>query len=149
MARTVLVVDDEEGIRTLCRVNLELGGFDVDEAANGAEALDAVREDPPDLILLDVMMPGIDGWEVLARLKADETTADIPIVLLTARTAEEDQIRAWGEGVADYLSKPFNPTALVEWVRDAMEPKDPQAEANRRARIIEQLHLLRELRRQA
>ena len=144
----VLVVDDEEGIRVLCRVNLELGGFEVVEAGDGPEALERARSCQPDLILLDVMMPGMDGWEVLARLKSDDATAAIPVVLLTARSAEEDQIRAWGEGVADYLTKPFNPTALVEWVRDALQRETGHDEATRRARIIEQLELLRDMRRQ-
>ena len=143
----VLVVDDEEGIRVLCRVNLELGGYDVLEASNGLEALEVARSQRPDLIFLDVMMPKMDGWQVLQHLKEDAATASIPVVLLTARTSEEDQMKGWGEGILEYLSKPFNPQLLVEWAAAAIAPRDPGAEAERRQRILEQLRLLQELRR--
>jgi CheY-like chemotaxis protein len=144
----VLVVDDEEGIRVLCRVNLELGGYEVLEASDGVEALEVARSQRPDLIFLDVMMPRMDGWEVLGHLKEDPSTASIPVVLLTARTSEEDQMKAWGEGVLEYLSKPFNPQLLVEWAAAAMRPREPAAEAARRERILEQLRLIQDLRRQ-
>jgi two-component system alkaline phosphatase synthesis response regulator PhoP len=143
-----LVVDDEEGIRVLCRVNLELGGYEVLEAADGFTALEAARTQRPDLIFLDIMMPRMDGWEVLEQLKEDPATASIPVVLLTARTSEEDQIRGWGEGILEYLSKPFNPQRLVEWAEQALTPRDPAVEEERRKRAVEQLRLLRELRRQ-
>ena len=144
----VLVVDDEEGIRVLCRVNLELGGYEVLEAADGFTALEVARTQRPDLIFLDIMMPRMDGWEVLEQLKEDAATASIPVVLLTARTSEEDQIRGWGEGILEYLSKPFNPQRLVEWAEQALTPRDPSVEEERRKRAVEQLRLLRELRRQ-
>ena len=144
----MLVVDDEEGIRVLCRVNLELGGYEVLEAADGFTALEAARTQRPDLIFLDIMMPRMDGWEVLERLKEDPATASIPVVLLTARTSEEDQIRGWGEGILEYLSKPFNPQRLVEWAEQALTPRDPEVEEERRKRAVEQLRLLRELRKQ-
>lgn len=143
----VLVVDDEEGIRVLCRVNLELGGYEVTEAADGVEALEVARAERPDLIFLDVMMPRMDGWETLHRLKEDPGTASIPVVLLTARTSEEDQMKGWGEGILEYLSKPFNPQLLVEWAAAAMRPREPEAEAARRERILEQLRLIQDLRR--
>lgn len=143
----VLVVDDEEGIRVLCRVNLELGGYEVLEAADGIEALEMARLHRPDLIFLDVMMPRMDGWEVLQHLKEDNATAAIPVVLLTARTSEEDQMKGWGEGILEYLSKPFNPQLLVDWAAAAITPRDPAAEAQRRQRVLEQLRLLQELRR--
>lgn len=143
----VLVVDDEEGIRVLCRVNLELGGYEVTEAADGVEALEVARAERPDLIFLDVMMPRMDGWETLHRLKKDPGTASIPVVLLTARTSEEDQMKGWGEGILEYLSKPFNPQLLVEWAAAAMRPREPEAEAARRERILEQLRLIQDLRR--
>ena len=144
----VLVVDDEEGIRVLCRVNLELGGYEVIEAADGVEALEMARSKRPDLIFLDVMMPRMDGWEVLEHLKEEAATSSIPVVLLTARTSEEDQIRGWGEGILEYLSKPFNPQRLVEWAEQAMTPRDSGDEDERRRRAVEQLRLLKELRRQ-
>jgi DNA-binding response OmpR family regulator len=141
------VADDEEGIRVLCRVNLELAGYEVVEAADGREALDIARALHPDVVFLDVMMPVIDGWEVLRTLKEDPATATIPVIMLTARTSEADQIRAWGEGVMQYLAKPFSPRLLEEYVAQAMAPRDAEAELERRHRVIEQLRNLEELRR--
>jgi DNA-binding response OmpR family regulator len=145
----VLVVDDEEGIRVLCRVNLELAGYDVVEAGDGATALELARSEQPDLMFLDVMMPQMDGWDVLRRLKEDPATASIPVVMLTARTSEGDQIRAWGEGILDYLAKPFDPQALEDFAAAAMEPRDATGEHERRRRIVEHLRHLQELRRQS
>ena len=146
MGGRVLVVDDEAEIRELCRVNLEFEGFDVTEAANGAEALEAVRRQRPDLVFLDLMMPGVDGWDVLHELKSDDSLSAIPVILLTAKSGEDDQMRGWQEGILEYVSKPFNPLSLAEWANRAMQPRDPDEEAERRRRILEQLRLLRELR---
>jgi DNA-binding response OmpR family regulator len=142
----VLVVDDEAPIRELCRVNLELAGFEVDEAGDGIQALDAVRRRRPDVVLLDVMMPNMDGWETLQRLKEDDETADIAVILLTARTSEDDQMRGWTGGILEFVPKPFNPQALTAAVRDALVPRDPATEADRRARILERLKFVRDLR---
>jgi DNA-binding response OmpR family regulator len=143
----VLVVDDEEGIRVLCRVNLELGGFAVSEAGDGVEAIAVARDRRPDVIFLDLMMPKMDGWETLTVLRSDNATADIPVVLLTARTSEEDQIRGWGEGIFDYLPKPFNPQVLIERATQAMAPVDDDAATSRRNRMVDQLRVAQELRR--
>jgi CheY-like chemotaxis protein len=143
----VLVVDDEEGIRVLCKVNLELGGHQVIEAADGLEALEKARSQRPDLIFLDIMMPRMDGWEVLEKLKQDPATASIPVVLLTAKTGEQEQIRAWGEGIFDFIAKPFNPQSLSDWADEAMRPRDPAGEDARRQRAVQQLKLVQELRR--
>ena len=145
-AGRVLVADDEEGIRVLCRVNLELGGFTVFEAADGKQAVAVAQAEQPDVIFLDLMMPVMDGWEVLRRLKEDDATADTPVVLLTARTGEQDQMRGWEEGILEYVSKPFNPLSLVEVAKRAMEPRDPAQEAERRRRILDQLRLIEDLR---
>jgi DNA-binding response OmpR family regulator len=142
----VLVVDDEDDIRELCRVNLEFEGFEVVDAPSGAKALEVASSQHPDVIFLDLMMPGMDGWEVLRRLKEEDATADIPVVLLTARTGEEDQMRGWQEGILEYVAKPFNPLSLVEWAKRAMEARDPAEEAERRRRILEQLRLVQDLR---
>jgi DNA-binding response OmpR family regulator len=146
-AGRVLIVDDEEAIRELCRVNLELQDFEVDEAGDGAAALEAVRQRRPDVIFLDLMMPRMDGWEALTRLKEDDATADIPVVLLTARSGDDDQVRGWQGGILEYVVKPFNPQALAEIAREALAPRDPEQEAERRQRILEQLAFVRELRR--
>jgi DNA-binding response OmpR family regulator len=144
----VLVVDDEDDIRELCRVNLEFEGFEVIDAPNGLAGLEQAARERPDVIFLDLMMPGMDGWEVLRHLKEDDATADIPVVMLTARTGEEDQMRGWQEGILEYVSKPFNPLSLVEWAKRAMQPRDPGEEAERRRRTLEQLRLIQDLREQ-
>jgi DNA-binding response OmpR family regulator len=143
----ILVVDDEEEIRELCRVNLEFEGYRVVEAADGLEALAAAQRERPDLIFLDLMMPRMDGWEVLRRLKEGEETKKIPVVLLTAKTSEEDQMRGWEEGILEYISKPFNPLSLGDWASRYLSPRDEVAEEERRRRILDQLQLLRSLRR--
>ena len=142
----VLVVDDEEEIRELCRVNLEFEGFEVLEAPGGAQAIEVARSQRPDLVFLDLMMPGMDGWDVLQALKEDDATAAIPVILLTAKSGEDDQMRGWQEGILDYISKPFNPLSLAEWASRALQPRDPDEDAERRRRILEQLRLLQELR---
>ena len=118
----VLVVDDEAEIRDLCRVNLEFAGHEVSEAGNGAEAIDLLERDRPDFVFLDLMMPEVDGWEVLRSIRTNEDTADLPVVLLTARGTDEDQIRGWEQGIFDYIVKPFNPLGLAEWVEQAYDP---------------------------
>ena len=141
----VLVVDDEAPIRELCRVNLELAGFEV-EAGDGLQALDAIGRRRPGVVLLDLMMPNMDGWEALQRMKEDDAIADIPVILLTARSSEDDQMRAWTGGILEFVPKPFNPQALTVAVRDAMAPRDADAERQRRARILERLAFVRDLR---
>ncbi len=110
----VLVADDDPAILRLIEVTFALEGLEVVGVARGEEALRAARNETFDLIVLDVMMPGIDGWEVCERLKADEATADVPIVFLSARTRDEDQARGLGLGVDAYVTKPFDPDALLE-----------------------------------
>ena len=143
----VLVIDDEDDIRELCKVNLEFEGFSVVDAPNGPAGLEKAAREHPDVIFLDLMMPEMDGWEVLRRLKEDDATAQIPVVLLTARTGEDDQMRGWQEGILEYVSKPFNPLSLVEWAKRAMEPRDPREEDERRQRILDQLRLIQDLRK--
>lgn len=108
----VLVVDDEEDVISLLRSNLERAGYAVHSAIDGPSALDCAREHP-DLILLDVMLPGLTGLEVLRRLKNENTTAVIPVILLTARAAEGDRISGLELGADDYVAKPFSPRELL------------------------------------
>jgi DNA-binding response OmpR family regulator len=120
---TVLAVDDEPDILEIVKVNLELDGHEVVVAHSGAEALELVRRQPPDLVLLDIMMPGIDGWDVLARLKGDPDleAATVPVVMLTARTADDDRVRGGIEGAICYLTKPFLPNELCAEVNRALQ----------------------------
>ena len=114
----VLVIDDEAPIRLLCRVNLEAEQIDVLEAADGPSGLETARAELPDVILLDVMMPGLDGWSVAEELLDDPITEDIPIVFLTARAEARDRARGLDLGGIDYVTKPFNPVELAPLVRE-------------------------------
>ena len=118
MTLRVLVIDDEAPIRLLCRVNLEAEGMDVLEAADGPSGLEKARSETPDVILLDVMMPGLDGWRVAEELLDDERTERIPIVFLTARAELRDRARGIDLGGVDYVTKPFNPVELAPLVRE-------------------------------
>lgn len=117
----VLVIDDEEPIRLLCRVNLQLENMEVLEAADGPTGLDQAREHRPDVILLDVMMPGLDGWRVAEKLLEDDRTNEIPIIFLTARAEFRDRARGLDIGGVDYVTKPFNPLELAPLVRQLLE----------------------------
>jgi DNA-binding response OmpR family regulator len=115
---TVLVVDDEAPIRLLCRVNLEAEGMRVLEASDGESGLETARIERPDVILLDVMMPGRNGWEVAEELLSDDTTSFIPIIFLTARAEVRDRAKGIDLGGVDYVTKPFNPVELAPLVED-------------------------------
>src|SRR5918911_1037261 len=116
----VLVIDDEAPIRLLCRVNLEAEKMDVIEAADGPTGVEKAREEGPDVILLDVMMPGLDGWRVAEELLQDERTSGIPIIFLTARAEFRDRARGLDIGGVDYVTKPFNPLDLAPLVDDLL-----------------------------
>jgi two-component system alkaline phosphatase synthesis response regulator PhoP len=117
MMTRVLVVDDDAPIRLLCRVNLEAEGMEVIEAEDGAEGIEKARSSHPDVVLLDVMLPRLDGWHVAEALLEDPATGRIPIVFLTARAELRDQARGLEIGGVDYITKPFNPVELAELIR--------------------------------
>jgi two-component system alkaline phosphatase synthesis response regulator PhoP len=121
VATRVLVIDDEAPIRLLCRVNLEAERMEVLEAADGPSGLEKARSEQPDVILLDVMMPGLDGWRVAEELLDDPSTAAIPIVFLTARAELRDRARGIDLGGVDYITKPFNPVELAPMVNDLLQ----------------------------
>lgn len=112
--RRILVVDDEERMVRFIRLNLEHDGFQVIEAYNGTQAIDKVRSSLPDLVLLDVMMPDIDGFEVLRMIRENN---NVPVIMLTAKGEEEDRVRGLEMGADDYITKPFSPRELVSRVR--------------------------------
>jgi len=116
----ILVVDDEPAIRLLCRVNLQADGFSVKEAPDGAAAMALAHEWHPDLILLDVMMPGEDGFAVAERIRADPKLSGVRVMFLTARADIGDNERARGTGVVGHITKPFNPSSLSDEVRTAL-----------------------------
>ncbi len=141
--RTVLVVDDEPDVLLLCRVNLEFEGYRVIEASDGEQALARLAGEVPDVVLLDVMMPKLDGWAVLERIKADPRTRDVPVVMLTAKVQDHDQVRGWTAGAAEYITKPFSPLSLSQVVQDVIDT-DPAEEERRRQLVLEKLQLLRD-----
>ena len=116
----VLAVDDDQVIRGLLRVNLEMEGHEVETAVDGRDALAKVGERRPDLILLDVMMPHMSGWDVLTQLKSDPATADIPVVFLSARAMEADIRKGHELGVDRYVTKPFDPIDLMDLVSELL-----------------------------
>jgi DNA-binding response OmpR family regulator len=139
----VLVVDDEAPIRLLCRVNLEAEGMEVLEAADGEAGLALARSEAPDLVLLDVMMPTMDGWQVAEQLLEDDVTSQIPLVFLTARAELRDRARGLELGGVDYITKPFNPTELASVVEGLLERvRRGERDELRREKIAELRNLL-------
>lgn len=134
MGKKILVVDDEKHIVRLVQVNLERAGYEVVTAYDGEEALQKVKQERPDLIVLDVMMPKMDGFEVMKHLKADPETKEIPVIMLTAKAQDADVFRGWKAGVDCYLTKPFNPLELLTFVKrifeslEEMEGEEPTYE---------------------
>jgi CheY-like chemotaxis protein len=117
----VLIVDDETAIRLICRLNLRSAGFDTLEASDGTTAIALARAERPDLILLDIMLPELDGWHVAEELAASDETREIPIVFLSARSESGDQVRGHGAGGVGYITKPFDPLEMTNTVREALE----------------------------
>ena len=116
MQRTVLIIEDEKLIIVSTQMVLEAAGFCVESATNGEDGIPSARTQNPDLILLDIMMPGIDGWETLTRLKRDSDTSGIPVVIFTAREHSRGHQKSAEMGAADYFRKPFEPDELIELV---------------------------------
>jgi two-component system, OmpR family, alkaline phosphatase synthesis response regulator PhoP len=121
---TVLVVDDERDILELVKYNLDKEGYQVTTVATGEDALLATRSKMPDIIVLDLMLPGVDGLEVCRRLKADPKTNGIPIVMLTAKGDEADVVSGLELGAADYVTKPFSPRVLTARIRAVLRRAD-------------------------
>ncbi|MBN2183179.1 MAG: response regulator [Sedimentisphaerales bacterium] len=118
---TILVIEDEERIRNILKYNLELDGFEVYLAEDGITGLEIARENPPDLILLDWMMPGLDGLQVLSELRHDDRTKDIPVFMLTAKSMMAEIGRALYEGADDYITKPFDVVELGQILKEKLE----------------------------
>lgn len=127
--RKILVVDDESAIRDMLRVALEMADYEVLEAANAQEAHSLVIDQRPDLVLLDWMMPGTSGLELARRLKRDEVTADLPIIMLTAKGEEDNKIQGLDVGADDYITKPFSPRELLARLKAVLRRTDPPGAA--------------------
>lgn len=126
----ILIADDERDIRSVLRTRLELEGFNVIEACDGAEAVRMAQDESPDLIVLDVMMPLLDGVEVCDRLRASFTTRHIPVIMVTAKAAANDRLSGLKKGANDYITKPFDQAELMQRVRNALEWSHQQRSAS-------------------
>ncbi len=140
--KTILVVEDEEDILALLHFNLIKVGYNVDCASHGEEALAVVGANIPDLILLDLMLPGIDGMEICRRLRADDATSEIPIIMLTARGEEEDIIQGLELGADDYVTKPFSIKVLLARVQTVLRRRSElQQQTDTEELIHGELHI--------
>ena len=124
MPKKILAVDDEKHIVRLVQVNLERQGYEVITASDGKEALEKVASEKPDLLVLDVMMPYMDGFEVLQNLRRNPETREIPVIMLTAKAQDADVFKGWQSGVDCYLTKPFNPMELITFVKRIFKSLD-------------------------
>ena len=127
MAATILVVEDEPAIQELVSYNLEMAGHRALRADNAEEALEMVRSEMPDLVVLDWMLPGMSGIEFARRLRADKRTQAVPLIMLTARADESDKLTGLETGADDYLTKPFSPRELTARVKAVLRRRAPQA----------------------
>ena len=137
---SVLVVDDESSIRDMITFALERAGMSCRGAADAREALIAINEDRPDLVLMDWMMPGVSGIELTRRLRKDPFTADIPIIMLTAKVTEDDKVAGLEAGTDDYIIKPFSPRELMARIRAVMRrtsPADDQGQIKQGALVLD------------
>ena len=137
MAR-ILVVDDEPDVLLLCRVNLQHAGYDVLEASDGEQGLAIALSEVPDAIVLDLMLPLLDGYGVLDQLRADERTHTIPVLVLTAKAQREDRVRCWEQGASEYMTKPFSPVALSAALTELVG-MSPQQREDRRNDVLSRL----------
>ncbi|HEY5503083.1 MAG TPA: response regulator [Candidatus Anoxymicrobiaceae bacterium] len=144
--RKILVVDDDPTMVKLINVNLKLNNYSVVEATSGEQALDVLESDVLDLVVLDIMMPGVDGWEVLKRIRGNTETQEMPVILVTAKTQDSDVIRGWELGADEYVIKPFNPLLLVEVIKMVLD-RSYDERLERRKKQKEKLEVLRSLSR--
>lgn len=136
----VLVADDEPALRKLLKTNMELEGYETLEASNGAEVLECVERDNPDIILLDIMMPVMDGWEVMTALAANPEYEQ-KVILVSAKASDDAQLQGWELGADEYITKPFDLDALLERVREVAARSEAESE-KRRAEAISELQNL-------
>ncbi|MGQ9677749.1 MAG: response regulator transcription factor [bacterium] len=123
--KTILVVDDEPDIRLILQARLEASGYRVETAENGLEALNRIRTQPPDLVILDLMLPGMDGFAVCAMVKRDQRFGHIPIIILSARSQAQDKKTGATLGADAYLTKPFQPQELLATIDQLINSKTP------------------------
>jgi phosphate regulon transcriptional regulator PhoB len=132
---TILVIDDEKDLIELVRYNLEKDGFDVIAATDGQSGLEVVKKHRPDLVVLDLMMPGMDGLQICKQLRSDPRMGRIPVIMLTAKATEADRIVGLELGADDYITKPFSPREVVARVKAVLRRSSPAAEQRQEIRV--------------
>jgi DNA-binding response OmpR family regulator len=132
----VLVVDDDSDIYQIVEANLVAAGFDVRGASNGIDGLRQIRDYAPDVVVLDVLMPEMDGWEVLRQIERDPATAGLPVVMLTCRSEDADILRGLEQGAVEYITKPFYPEDLVASITIILNVFDSTLRDERRRHLI-------------
>jgi len=132
----VLVIDDDPGVRILCRIAFREEGDEVIEVASGLDGLEILEGEGADAVVLDVMLPSVNGFEILRRIRADDRTSDLPVVLLSVRVGIQDQIDGWKAGADEYLTKPFSPSALAAKVNEICRV-EPARRADKRAQRLQ------------
>jgi two-component system phosphate regulon response regulator PhoB len=125
LGKTILTVEDERPIREMVRMSLEKAGFDVLEAEDGEQAMVVIADHRPDLVLVDWMLPGMSGIDLARRLKHDDSTSELPIIMVSARGEEEDKIRGLEIGADDYVAKPFSPRELIARIKAVLRRTEP------------------------
>ncbi len=137
----ILIVEDEEDVLELVRYNLEKNGYQTESALNGRKALEKIRSTSLDLILLDLMLPEVDGLEVCRNVKKDAKTADIPVIMLTAKGTEADIVAGLEMGADDYITKPFSPRVLMARVKAVLRRKETQPDTDKRTIRIHEIEI--------
>jgi signal transduction histidine kinase len=137
----VLVVEDERDVAKVIAINLKLEGMEVVEVHDGPGALKKIEEVHPDCVVLDIMLPKLSGWDILKYIKSKPATVDIPVVMVTAKVGERDQLRGLGAGAVKYITKPFSPIALTEAIKSVLKPQAKDVVARERRDTIERLQL--------
>ncbi len=137
----ILVVEDERDVSKVISINLQLEGMEVTEVHDGPTAISSIEEAIPDCVVLDVMLPKISGWDILKHIKSNPATANVPVVMVTAKVGERDQLRGLGAGAVKYITKPFSPVALTEAIKSVLKPQAREEVARERRESIERLQL--------
>ncbi|MDC7225752.1 MAG: response regulator [Spirochaetales bacterium] len=137
----ILVIEDEHDIRELISYNLESEGYDIIKASSGNEGIEKVQKNVPDLILLDIMLPDIDGLEVCRKLKREDATKDIPIIMLTAKSEDSDIISGLELGAEDYITKPFSPRVLIARLRAVLRRNTDANEAESTVLTVHEIQI--------
>ena len=134
--KRVMVVDDDPLLTRLVRINLELNDLKVEEVWDGSTAMRILEKTPPDLLILDIMMPRMDGWDILKLIREDPALNELPVVILTARAQEEDALKGWEMGADDYITKPFSSMRLSGGVKNVLDYSLEERLARRRRELF-------------